>query len=95
MAIVVRILVDHADQDAHDKLQEAVEAGISRLGGPPEGLLVHLAHPSDGSLLIVEAWRSEDVFRVWWREVMEPAISEVGLTAGEVEICSLWSLARP
>jgi len=95
MAIVARTLVEPADQDAHDRLQHAVEAGISRLGGPPEGLMVHLGHPSGQGFLIVDVWRSEDLFSAWWKQVMEPAIAEVGLTAAESEICPVWSLARP
>jgi len=95
MAIVVRMLVEPADQVAHDRLQDAVNAGIARLGGPPEGLMVHVGHPSGRGFLIVEVWRSEDLFRIWCKEVVEPAIAEVGLTAGEPEICPVWSLARP
>jgi hypothetical protein len=95
MAIVVRTFIRPADQDAHDRLQAAVEAGISRLGGPPDGLMIHLGHPSGDGFAIVDAWRSEDTFRRWQSEVMEPALAETGLAASEPEICPVWSLARP
>jgi hypothetical protein len=95
VAIVVRTLVHSADQDAHDRLQVAVEAGLSRLGGPPDGLMVHLGYPSGDGFVIVDAWRSEDAFRRWQSEVMEPALAETGLDGGEPEICPAWSLARP
>ena len=95
MAIVVRTLVEPADREAHDRLQGAVEAGIAHAGGPPDGLMLHLGHPSGRGFLIVDVWRSEDVFRSWWEKVMNPALAEVGLTAGEPEICPVWSLARP
>jgi hypothetical protein len=95
MAIVVRTFIGSADQDAHDRLQAAVEAGISRQGGPPDGLMIHLGHPSDDGFVIVDAWRSEDTFRRWQSEVMEPALAEAGLYASEPEICPVWSLARP
>jgi hypothetical protein len=63
MAIVALTSIRSADQDAHDRLQVAVEAGISRLGGPPDGLMVHLGYPSGDGFVIVDAWRSEDTFR--------------------------------
>jgi hypothetical protein len=95
VAIVAHTFIRSADQDAHDRLQAAVEAGIARLGGPPDGLMVHLGYPSGDGFVIVDAWRSEDTFRRWQSEIMEPALAEAGLDAGEPAICPLWSLARP
>ena len=95
MAIIVRMLLEPADQDDHDRLQDAVETGMSRLGGQPEGLMFHLGYPSGQGFFLVEVWRSEKFFQVWWVEVMEPAIAQVGLVAGEPEFGPVWSLARP
>lgn len=95
MAIVARTLVEPADQAGHDRLQQEVDAGMSRLGGPPEGLMVHLGYPSSQGFLIVDVWRSEDAARGFLRDVMEPAIAAAGLAAGETEIRPLWSFARP
>jgi hypothetical protein len=95
MAIIVRTVIGSADQDTHDRLQAAVEAGIAKLGGPPDGLLVHIGHPSGDGFVIVDAWRSEDTFRRWHSEVMEPALAATGVNASEPAICPLWSLARP
>jgi hypothetical protein len=95
MAIVTRTLVEPADQAAHDRLQQEVEAGISRLGGPPEGMMAHLGYPSSQGFLIVDVWRSEDAARGFLKVVMEPAIAAAGLAASETEICPLWSFARP
>jgi hypothetical protein len=95
MAIVARTLVEPADQAAHDRLEQEVGAGIARLGGPPEGLMVHLGYPSDRGFLIVEVWRSEDAFNSFMSDVMEPAIAAAGLAAGVTEVRPVWSLARP
>ncbi len=95
MAILVRMIIDSADKEDHDRLSATVEAGISRLGRPPDGLLAHVAHPSGNGFVIVDAWRSEDAFRRWHSEVMGRALAETGLNASEPEICPLWSLARP
>lgn len=65
MAIVVRTLISPADREAHDQLAEAIEEGIAQQGGPPDGLMVHLGYPHGSGFLIVDVWRSEDVFRTW------------------------------
>lgn len=95
MAIVVRTAIESGDQAAHDRLDQLVEAAIGRQGGPPDGLMVHLACPSGQGFLIIDVWRSENAFRAWWSDVMEPALAEVDLTTGGQEITSVWSLARP
>lgn len=80
---------------AHDRLDQLVETAIGRRGGPPDGLMVHLACPSGQGFLIIDVWRSENAFRAWCSDVMEPALDEVDLTAGGHEITPVWSLARP
>ena len=46
MAIVARTAIQSADQEAHDRLEQAIETALARQGGPPDGLMVHLAYPS-------------------------------------------------
>lgn len=98
MAIVVRTAIESADQEAHDRLDQSVETAIARLGGPPDGLMVHLTYPSGQGFLIVDVWRSENAFCAWWNDVMNPVLAEVDplsdLTAGEHEISPVWSFAR-
>jgi hypothetical protein len=95
MAIVARTAIRSADQAAHDRLEQSIGKALARQDGPPDGLMVHLAYPSAEDFLIVDVWRSESAFRAWWNDVMEPALAEVGLIAGEQEINPVWSLARP
>ena len=95
MAIMARTAIEPADQDAHNQLEQSVETAIVRQGGPPIGLMAHVAHPSGEGFLIVEVWSSEGAFRAWWKDVMEPALAELRLTAGEHEINPVWSFARP
>lgn len=95
MAIVVRTAIEPADRQAHDRLDEAVDTAIGRQGGPPDGLMVHLALPLADGFLFVDVWRSESAFRAWWNDVMDPTLADLHLTAGEHEISPVWSLARP
>ena len=95
MAIMVCTAIEPGDQDAHNRLEQSVETAIVRQGGPPSGLMAHVAHPSGDGFLILEVWSSEGAFRAWWNDVMEPALEELRLTAGEHEINPVWSFARP
>lgn len=95
MAILVRTSIEPADQYGHDRFDEVVQAVIAREGRPPEGLMVHLSHPSGDGFVTVDVWRSEDAFHSWWNGVMEPALAEVGLAAREQEIHPVWRYARP
>jgi hypothetical protein len=95
MAIVARILVEAVGSDDHDRLERAVEKKFATLGGPPDGLMVHLGYPDGDSLMVIEAWRTEALFQSYMEEVFLPALTEAGLTANEPEIGPAWSIGRP
>ena len=95
MAVIARIVINSAEQGDHDRLGGAVETRLQDLGGPPDGLMVHLGYPADRGFVIVEAWRTEELFR-WYREqALDPALREAGLAAREPEIGPAWTIARP
>ena len=79
MAGVARIVIDSAEQDDHDRLGGAVETRLQNLGGPPDGLMVHLGYPADRGFVIVEAWRTEELFRSYQEQVLGPALREAVL----------------
>jgi hypothetical protein len=95
MAVIVRMVIDSASQDDHDRLGQAVETRLHEQGGPPDGLMVHLGWPEDGGFVITEAWRTEELFRSFKERLLEPALVEAGLVAAEFEISPAWSIARP
>ena len=95
MAVIIRIVIDSATQDDHDRLGDAVETRLQDQGGPPDGLMVHLGWPADGGFVIIEAWRTEELFRSYQEQLLGPALREAGLAAREPEIGPAWSIARP
>lgn len=95
MAIVARILIEPADQNDHDQFDSAVESRLHDLGGPPNGLMLHVVYPHGRGFMIVDAWRTEDLFRAFRDQLLLPALDEVGLAAAEAEIGPAWSIARP
>jgi hypothetical protein len=95
MAIVARIFINSAERADHDQLERAVESRFEELGGPPDGLMVHLGYPNDGGLALVEVFRTEELFQSFLDDVLDPALDEAGLLASEPEIHPAWSIARP
>jgi hypothetical protein len=95
MAIVARLFIDTAEQADHDRLERAVESRFEELGGPPDGLMVHLGYPHDGGLALLEVFTTEELFRSFVSDVLRPALVEIGLEASEPEIAPAWSIARP
>ena len=95
MAVIVRIVIDSASQDDHDRLGGAVENRLHDQGGPPDGLMVHLGCPVGDGFVLTEAWRTEELFRRYQEHLLKPALTEAGLMASEPEISPAWSIARP
>lgn len=95
MAIIGRIRIEPARQDDHDRLGAVVESHFERAGGPPDGLMAHLGYPDGEGFMIVEAWRSEDLFRSYVDSLLVPALREAGLEHREPEVSPAWSIARP
>lgn len=95
MAVIVRIVIDSASQDDHNRLGGAVEARLHDQDGPPDGLMVHVGWPDGDGFVIVEAWRTEELFRRYQEHLLEPSLAEAGLVAGEPEVSPAWSIARP
>lgn len=95
MAIHVETRIRDASHEQHDALDAAVETAMRAGGGPPEGLMVHLARPDGDGFLLCDVWRSEVDMRRFHDAVLLPALAEAGLEHESPRISPLWSLARP
>jgi hypothetical protein len=74
---------------------QGVNSAIMQLGGPPAGLMAHIAHPSGDGFVLCEVWRSEAEMRSFYDEVVLPELAEAGLEPQEPVISPVWSFARP
>jgi hypothetical protein len=45
--------------------------------------------------MIIQAWRTEELFRSHVGQLLIPALDETGLAAAEPQIAPAWSIARP
>ena len=68
---------------------------LETLGGPPDGLMVHLGYQNEDDLVLVEAWRTEALFESFYRDLFQPALAAADLRATAAEISPALSIARP
>jgi len=95
MAIVVETLVRQASRADAERLDDSVEAAMMQMGGPPGGLMVHLARPSGDGFVLCEVWTTEAQMRSFYDEVVLPKLAEAGFVPEESVISPVWSFARP
>ena len=55
---------------------ERVAAGLT--DPPPEGLILHLAGPTDEGFRIIDVWESEQAFKHFQAERLQPAVAALG-----------------
>jgi hypothetical protein len=87
------------DVPANEEMYEKIRA---RLGlEPPKGLITHVAYKLDPGLRYVDVWETEEDWRRFQEETLEPAVAEVlgsyGLphdhslvTISEIEAVDAW-----
>lgn len=95
MAVLVQTLVSHASQDDADRLDQAVGVAMEQMGGPPAGLMAHIAHPSGDGFVLCNVWRSEAEMRAFYEEAVLPKLAESGLDPAAPVVAPVWSFARP
>lgn len=95
MAVVVEFRVAQGIRDQFDALDMKVTEAMRAQGGPPAGMMFHLAWPEGDGFVILDVWRTEAEARRFLESVLHPAIAEVGLLANEPSMRSVWGMARP
>jgi hypothetical protein len=95
MAAVIRWRVSPATQDDFHTLDDLVEASIMAAGGPPAGLMSHVAYPSGDGVEVTDVWSTEEQGKAYLDDVVRHLIRKAGLTLGETEAFPVWSFARP
>jgi hypothetical protein len=58
---------------------ERVAAGLTE--PPPQGLILHLAGPTDEGVRIIDVWENEDAYRRFEAERLQPAIAALDGTS--------------
>lgn len=59
---------------------DAVNAGLMEaLGGPPEGLLMHLETPTADGVTVIDVWRSAEDFERFAPDVLMPQLAAQGI----------------
>lgn len=95
MAVVVQLSVTPASRDDATALEDAMETIMVAQGGPPAGLMMHVAWPLDEGFMLCQVWRTEAEARTSFDGSVIPELARLGLPHGELIIRPVWSLARP
>jgi predicted ester cyclase len=63
---------------------DAVNASLMEaLGGPPEGLLMHLESPTADGVTVIDVWRSQEDFERFAPDVLMPTLAAQGIAMSE------------
>ncbi len=95
MAIVVELRVPRASQADAERLDDSVVETFADNGGPPAGLMMHLARPEGDGILLVDVWRNESEWRSFFDDVFLPRLTAEGLTHEGPVVRPVWCFARP
>lgn len=95
MAVRLQFRVTPATQDQFDQLDAKVGQSMMEAGGPPAGLMAHVAYPEADGFIVAEVWRSQDEGERYVDDILRPMLKDLGLTAEETTIQPVWSFARP
>lgn len=95
MAVVVDILFPRGTRQQADELDDRAGAALAQLGGPPDGLMLHLVRPDGDGFRMIEVWRTEPEMRSVYAEMVLPLLAELGLAHEVPSVEPVWGLARP
>jgi hypothetical protein len=95
MAVLLQFTVKPATQDQFHELDVRLEERMMQRGGPPPGLMSHVAYPDDGGFVVADVWRMDTDGQSFVTDVLHPLLDQLGLTAGDITMRPVWSFARP
>ena len=56
---------------------------MMQAGGPPAGLMSHVAFPQREGFVVADVWRTQAEGQPYVDEILRPLLTELGLTAAE------------
>lgn len=92
----MEFLVPGATPDQMYMVEELTQARGEAAGRPPfVGCMFIAATASDAGFRFVSAWRSEPEFRAVLEDMLGPDLASVSLSATEIEVSPVVSMAIP
>jgi hypothetical protein len=95
VAVLLQVCVLSATQDQFNDLDARVGQSMMQAGGPPDGLMSHVAYPDGAGFVLAEVWRAAAEGKTYVDEVLRPLMNDIGLTVEETTARPIWSFARP
>jgi hypothetical protein len=79
VAVMMMTELEGASPQMYDEVNERMGVNPDAL---PEGLISHVAGPTDSGMLIVDVWESPQAFERFARERLGPVLTDMGAPAG-------------
>jgi hypothetical protein len=95
MAVLLQLTVTPATRDQFDELDARVGQSMAQAGGPPAGLMSHVAYPEGDGFVVAQVWRAQTEGQPYFDDVLLPLLAELGLKTQESSVRPVWSFARP
>jgi len=95
MAVLLQFTVTPATREQFDELDVRVGDSMMRAGGPPAGLMSHVVYQHSAGFVVADVWRTVAEGRSYIDEVLQPLMTELGMTAADSATRPVWSFARP
>ena len=95
MAVLLQCPVSPATHEQFDELDARVGQSMADAGAPPMGLMAHVVYPDGDGFVLAEVWRTEAEGQTYLRDVVQPLLTELGLSSQDATISPVWSFARP
>lgn len=95
MAALILLKVAPATQEQFHELDALVGQSMGTAGGPPPGLMSHVAYPEGEGYVVADVWRTTEEGRSYVDDVLRPLMDRVGLPGHETTVLPVWSYARP
>ena len=95
VAVLLEFTVGAATHDQFNEMDDRVGETMLRAGGPPPGLMAHVAYPAGDGFVVAEVWSTEVEGQTYVSDVLTPLAKTLGLEPSEARVRPVWSFARP
>ena len=95
VAVLLEFAVGAGTHDQFNMLDDRVGETMMRAGGPPPGLMAHVAYPVGDGFVVADVWSTEAEGQAYVSDVLTPLAKTLGLEPTVTRVLAVWSFARP
>src|SRR4051795_9974033 len=93
MPVLIRYTPENLTREQYDKVNETLASRSQEdSNDPPQDLHMHVCFGDEGHLLVSEVWESEQAWRAMYDNALLPALDEVGVQHGGMQVIPIESI---